>query len=101
MTQTPTLETVQTSPVAAEDENLYEVVDGQRKDLEPMGALQVMLAWQLSYRLGRFVQDNKLGVVVTGMLFVLDSERDLQRRPDVAFVSYPRWPEEMVPNTAA
>ena len=66
-----------------------------------MVALQAMLAWQLSYRLDRFVQDNKLGVVVTEMLFVLDSKQDLQRRPDVAFVSYPRWLDKTVPNTAA
>ena len=35
------------------------------------------------------------------MLFVLDEARNLQRRPDVAFVSYPRWPDKKVPSTAA
>jgi len=83
------------------DEPLYEVVDGQRKELEPMGAIQVLLAFELAYHLRHFARQQGLGVVVTEMLFLLDAQRDLQRRPDVAFVSYPRWPRETVPDEAA
>ena len=44
---------------------------------------------------------HKLGLVVTETLFVLDAQRNLKRRPDVAFVSYPRWREDRVPRTEA
>jgi Uma2 family endonuclease len=35
--------------------------------------------------------ERRLGHVVTAMLFLLDRDRNLQRRPDVAFVSAGRW----------
>jgi Uma2 family endonuclease len=87
--------------VAAEDERLSEVVNGERRKLEPMGAFEPVLAWVLSYHLGHFVLQHKLGMVVTENLFVLDAQRNLKRRPDVAFVSYPRWPEDHVPRSEA
>src|SRR5207245_7354599 len=39
-----------------------------------------------------FADTHALGTVVVEMLFILDAERDLRRRPDVAFVSSQRWP---------
>ncbi len=79
-------------PVAAPEEALYEVVNGQRVELLPMGAESSWLAGRLDQRLGPFVEDNRLGTVVPEMLFILDREADLRRRPDVAFVSAARWP---------
>ena len=84
-----------------ETDNLYEIVDGERKELEAMGAFEVMLASTLSAHMGPFALKHKLGAVVTEMLFVLDAEGDQQRRPDVAFVSYQRWPEKTIARTNA
>jgi Uma2 family endonuclease len=84
------------------DEPLYEVVDGQIEELPPMGALASNIASRLQSRLGTYAEDNRLGRVVTEMLFVLDEAKDLKRRPDVAFVSYGRWPKSTsVPDTEA
>lgn len=87
--------------VTREDEPLYEVVDGERRELEPMGAFETVLASALAYHLGHFALEHKLGVVARETLFVLEAQRNLKRRPDVAFVSYPRWPEDHVPRAEA
>jgi Uma2 family endonuclease len=87
--------------VAADDERLYEVVNGERQELEWLGAFEAVLASALSYHLGHFALQQRLGLVVPETLFVLDAQRNLKRRPDVAFVSYPRWPEDSVPRSEA
>jgi Uma2 family endonuclease len=82
-------------------EALYEVIDGQRKELPPMGAYETSLASLLTQDLGHFVRGQKLGRVVAEMLFNLAPLKK-QRRPDVAFVSYQRWPKtDPVPSTNA
>jgi len=84
----------------AQDSPLYEIIDGQRVDLPPMSAYATWLASRLHGRLWPYVEDRGLGTSVTEMLFVLDAERDLRRRPDVAFVSTIRWPlGSMLPRT--
>lgn len=72
------------------DERLYEMVGGQRREIEPMGAYSGLLASMLTYLLSDFVVTHRLGWVVTEVLFVLDASRGLHRRPDVAFVAYDR-----------
>ncbi len=83
------------------EDGLYEVVDGERRELEPMSALAVSLAAALLRDMANFVWEHKLGIAVPEMLFVLDAGHKLKRRPDVAFVSYARWPEPMPPETEA
>src|SRR4029453_16508422 len=75
-----------------QDEPLYEIVDGQRVDLPPMSVYTTWLASRLQSRLGSYVEGHGLGTCVMEMLFILDAERNLRRRPDVAFVSADRWP---------
>lgn len=84
-----------------DDDRLYEVVCGERVELEPMGAFEVGLASALLRYLGSFAEANRLGQVVSEMLFVLDPQQHLKRRPDVAFVSFPRWPERTIPRAEA
>ena len=74
------------------DEPLYEVIDGQIVEKPAMGAPQVWIASILIAFLNGPAALNPLGRVVGEMLFTLDSTRKLKRRPDVAFVSYDRWP---------
>jgi Uma2 family endonuclease len=84
-------------PAAPPEEALYEVVNGQKVELPPMGAQSTWLASRLDQRLGPFAEGNGLGTVVTEMLFILDREADIRRRPDVAFVSADRWPVDRDP----
>src|SRR5262249_11072066 len=85
-------------PVAPElpslDEPLYEIVNGEKVEMPPMGAYSTMLAFWLGQLLDSFVRPRALGNVAVEVLFVLDLVRDIRRRPDVAFVSRERWPLE-------
>lgn len=86
----------------SEDEPLYEVVDDQIVELAPMGAYQVWLANELFAYLRSFARQHRLGRAVQEMLFDLGPAMRRKRRPDVAFVSYARWPQQQrVPNTEA
>jgi Uma2 family endonuclease len=75
----------------AVDGPLYEVVYGERKE-KSVGTRQNMIASRLDRMIGRFDPQEQLGFPVTENLFVLDAARDLERRPDLAFVSRQRWP---------
>jgi Uma2 family endonuclease len=77
---------------ARPEEALYEVVNGQRVELPPMGAYSTWIASELHNYLGPFAKGHGLGRVVVELLFILDAENDLRRRPDLAFVSVERWP---------
>lgn len=82
--------------ILVDDVERYEVVDGVRVEHEPMGAFETVLASWLCHLLLSFAASRKLGMAVNETLFVLDTQRNLQRRPDVAFVSYARWPEPVI-----
>jgi len=84
-----------------DDVERYEVIDGVRVEQEPMGAFETMLASWLCYLINSFAVGKKLGRAVNEMLFILDAPRDLKRRPDVAFVSYARWPAAVIAREAA
>lgn len=81
-----------TEPAAIPEEPLYEVVNGQRVELPPMGAESISIASLLQILLGGHVLNHRLGRSVSEMIFILDRDADLRRRPDVAFVSAERWP---------
>ena len=73
------------------DDMLYEVVDGQVVE-KTMGAFETGIASLLVEILGPFARANRLGRFFNEMLFRIDIGQDLQRRPDVAFMSHARWP---------
>jgi Uma2 family endonuclease len=89
---------------------LYEVVDGQVLELPPMGAYESDIANFLAELLNEHARSGRLGRVFVELLFRIDFGRELQRRPDVAFVSATRWAYgkrvprgaawDMVPNLA-
>ena len=94
MSQAATLppETVpEASPV---DDRFYEIVRGEKVEKPPMGALEAWLAGVLDQQLGAYARANGLGRVVPESLFRINISGDPQRRPDVAFVSYERWPRD-------
>lgn len=97
-----TATTLNAPPTTTDPEGLYEVVDGRIVEIPPMGAFEVELASILQNWMGPFALSNRLGRVVTEMLFVIDSARGRERRPDVAFVSHGRWPiDRRAPKAAA
>jgi Uma2 family endonuclease len=82
--------------IPGEDTERYEVIDGVRVEREPMGAFETVLASWLCHVMNSFAAGKKLGLAVNEVLFVLNAARTLNRRPDVAFVSYARWPTAIV-----
>jgi len=82
------------------DDILYEVVDGKIVE-KTVGATEVEIANILNEYLRVFVRTHRLGRALMEMVFRIDVAKDLQRRPDVAFVSHARWPyNRRVPNVA-
>jgi Uma2 family endonuclease len=73
------------------DDPLYEVVQGEIR-VKRLWTRQLLVASRLERLLGRYDPDERVGRSVVENLFVLDAANDLQRRPDVAFVSRQRWP---------
>src|SRR5437588_7661560 len=80
-------------PVPPDGDVLYEVVNGEIREVPPMSRLAVFVATVLAQHLGTFASQNKRGLVVVKMLFRLTTDGGRQRRPDVAFVAYDRLPE--------
>ena len=75
-------------PTTIPDEMLYEVVDGEIVE-KTVGVYEVEIANILTQFLGNFARTHGLGRAVVEMIFIIDRDRNLQRRPDVAFVSVP------------
>ena len=89
---------------AALDANdvLYEVVNGKRVELPPMGVYECRVGTILGGYLEPFVREHQLGRSVIESLFRLTAVDDVQRRPDIAYVSYERWPKSRrIPTTDA
>ena len=79
---------------------LYEIVNGQYVELPPMSTSSAVIASRLVRKLGAFADARQLGEVVSQPLFPTAPGTKTRRRPDVAFVSYTRWPKDRpLPNT--
>lgn len=82
------------------DEALFEIVDGQRVDLPPMGILSNAIAGELYFELKLYLRTHPIGRATVEALLILDEEADTRRRPDVAFVSAEQWPlDRPIPET--
>lgn len=79
--------------VAMRDPPLWEVVNGQKVE-KHVSIYAARLATRLVASWEMFLERVTIGAPVVEGVFVLDREADLQRRPDVAFVSAERWPIE-------
>jgi Uma2 family endonuclease len=80
-------------PSIRDDDALYEIINGQRVELPPMSAYAGIVASRLHGKLTEFASANPVGEPVIEVLFRLPLNGDRNRRPDVAFVSYKRWPK--------
>jgi Uma2 family endonuclease len=89
-----TLEHASARPGSIYDESLYEIVDGQRVELSPMGVYSGWISGVLFLQMQMHAAGHGLGRAVHEILFILDSVKDRRRRPDVAFVSAAKWPPD-------
>jgi Uma2 family endonuclease len=82
-------------PLGAE-EAFYEIINGERLEIPPMSAYAGKVASRLVRKLGDFAEAQQLGEAVVETLFRLPLAEDQgrNRRPDVAFVSFDRWPAD-------
>ncbi len=95
------LDVVNSKQFSTSDDDWYEVIDGERREIAPMGAYENLLASVLSQWMGTFATSKRLGVIAVKVLFVLRNEPLLQRRPDVAYVSNQRRKQHRVRRTSA
>jgi Uma2 family endonuclease len=86
-----TAATIATEALPADEEPLYEIIDGQRVELPPMSIYAVRVASRLFARLNVFGLDHDIGEGVCEGLFKLPLPVGRNRRPDLAFVRYERW----------
>jgi Uma2 family endonuclease len=80
-----------TAELDVTDDVLYEVVDGQIVE-KTLGAREIEIASILAHALASFAKPRRLGRAITEMIFRIDPAKNLQRRPDTAFISDQRWP---------
>jgi Uma2 family endonuclease len=89
---------------------LFEIINGEYREVPPMGRLASLIASVLNSMLWGFASQHKLGLPTVETLFRL-SPTGPSRRPDVAFVAFDRMPAsvattedppqwEVVPNLA-
>src|SRR6266446_2996842 len=74
------------------DDRLYEIVNGERVE-KLMGFHECLITSHLGSDLSHYVRTGQLGRVCIETMFSLGAPHALDRRPDVAFVSYERWPK--------
>ena len=79
--------------VSVPDDMLYEVVDGKIVE-KIVGVHEAEIATLLIEFLAPFARLHRLGRVFGETIFRIDQSKNLQRRPDVAFVSHARWPAQ-------
>ena len=102
MSASETIDTAYDEPPGWAD-RLYEVVDGKFVEPTPMGLYEGMVAAVLHDAIiVHFSASGRTGWVVVEMLFRLFTQPKRARRPDLAYVSYDRWPRDRpFSNTAA
>lgn len=71
-----------------------EVVDGEIVELPDMSIFAYVIALRLRDALSAYAETHRRGVAAHEWVFVLDAARPLKRKPDAAFVSFDRWPED-------
>lgn len=74
----------------APEDRLFEVVDGKIVEKQ-LSAYQVWIGNVIQDYLSQHCRERQLGRAVSEMMFDIPS-RSNDRKPDIAFVSYARWP---------
>jgi Uma2 family endonuclease len=101
MTQVATPAATHTTLTAVESNGLFEIVEGQVVEKKPMGVYESVVGSFLHTHLDSFARAHAGGRALSETLFDFGPALP-QRRPDVAYVSYERWPRKRrVPRTQA
>ena len=101
MTQVVTPAEPHTTLTAVESDGLFEIVEGQVVEKKPMGVYESVVGSFLHTYLDSFARAHACGRAFSETLFDFGPGLP-QRRPDVAYVSYERWPRQRrVPRTQA
>jgi Uma2 family endonuclease len=79
------------------DDGLYEIINGERVEKPPVSAYANRIAFVIAHHIEGWAAAQKRGRAVVEVIFRIDPATDLQRRPNAAFVSYDRWPEDRLP----
>ena len=82
------------STAAVESDIPYEVINGEIVELPPMGIFEGLIASLLDRQLQCYMATQGSGWIVTEILFHFSRTVGNKRRPDLAYVSYDRWPME-------
>jgi len=82
-----------------DDPPFFEIVDGKKVETPPMSSYAVRIANILAFEIELHARANNLGQAVVEQIFNLRLTLDRNRRPDVAFVSYQRWPKDRPQST--
>jgi Uma2 family endonuclease len=77
------------------DRDNYEIIDGVKVELPPMSVDSQVLASRLIRHLSNFGIAQNVGEAHGETLFKLPLPVDRNRKPDVAFVPYSRWPRNL------
>jgi len=74
--------------------DLFEIINGKVVETSPMSADSLAIANELGFHLSNHVHSNNLGRTYVEMIFQipLPDQKERGRRPDLAFVSFARWP---------
>ena len=76
------------------DDSHFEMIDGLRVELPPMSSLASWIAAYLHGELHAFLKSHEWGRSIVETLFRLPLPKSRNRRPDVACVSFERWPKD-------
>jgi Uma2 family endonuclease len=84
------------------DHDNYEIIDGVKVELPPLSVDSQVLGSRLARHLSNFGIAHDLGEAYVEVMFKLPLKKDRNRRPDVAFVAYAKWPKHQpMPDTNA
>ncbi len=75
------------------DHDNYEIIDGAEVELPPMSVDSQVLGSRLAHILSTFGITHDVGEAYVEVMFKLPLKKDRNRRPDVAYVSYAKWPK--------
>lgn len=83
-------------PAETELPEQYELIDGEILEVEPMGVYSASVANRVNKSLIRYSLERGSGDSYMDTIFRVPIRRDStrNRKPDVAFVSFARWPED-------
>jgi Uma2 family endonuclease len=75
---------------------LYEVIDGEAKEIPPMGFASTVFASEFAFRLGQ-ARPSPRDMIAVESLFALPAPVNRRRRPDVAYLPAARVPANWPP----